>query len=158
MSTNASNKAKESVGEADARGERNLSYGTASEKGKVQNTAVIDFTIGNQETAREVIIMKQWEDGTVYFIDPNHLDSIDRKRMSRALNRANKAQVELWTVLKDTSLSNGANGLDFFHQYVQTYRPAGATKAPDARRLTSIANKDRDLAIERARPELIRRG
>lgn len=156
MSTHAKAKATEAAVAADARGEHAETYGEKTiAPEEIQNTLVLD-TQGTQEMAREVVVMKKWNDGTIYYIDPNHLDSIDRKRMLRALGRANKSKVELWTVLKDTSLSNGANGLDFFHQYVQTYRPQGASKAPDASRLSNIVSRDRDLAIERARPQLIR--
>ena len=158
MSTNSKNKATESAQKADAKGEKSRAYGDKPVSAdEVENTMILDPN-NNVEMQREVIVMKKWNDGTIYFIDPNHLDAIDRKRMLRALGRANKVGVELWTVLKDTSLSNGANGLDFFHQYVQTYRPTGAVRAPDAARLQSVVSRDRDLAIERARPQLIRKG
>ena len=159
MSSNAKNKATESAQKADAKGEKTAAYGEKTiPSDEVENTMILDPGAESQEMRREVIVMKKWNDGTIYFIDPNHLDAIDRKRMLRALGRANKVGVELWTVLKDTSLSNGANGLDFFHQYVQTYRPKGATRAPEATRLQSVVSRDRDLAIERARPQLIRKG
>jgi len=122
----------------------------------IKNTMFLD-TRGDQEQAKEVVVMKTWEDGTVYFIDPTHLDTIDRRRLSRALQRANRSQVELWTVLKETSLSNGSNGLDYFHQLVQTYKPAGAKRAPTAEQLSHAIRRERDLYIERARPELIRK-
>lgn len=158
MSTNSRDKAEQSSAKTDAKNEKAPAMGTSTgTSDKVHNTMVLDAH-SHQERAREVVVMKEWDDGTVYYIDPNHLDSIDRKRMLRALGRANKSNVPLWTVLKDTSLSNGANGLDYFHQYAQTFRPEGATRAPDALRLQSEVSRDRDLAIERARPQLIRKG
>ena len=121
---------------------------------KPKNTMFLDAG-GEQEHSKEVIVMKTWEDGTVYFINPDHLDTIDRKRLLRALQRANKSEVELWTVLKETSLSNGSNGLDYFHQLVQTYKPAGAKKAPTAEQLSQVIRRQRDLYIERAGPRRI---
>lgn len=121
---------------------------------KPKNSMFLDIR-GEQEATKEVIVMKTWEDGTIYFVDPDHLDTIDRKRLIRALRRANKSEVELWTVLKETALSNGANGLDYFHQLVQTYKPAGAKNAPTAEQLASIIRRDRDLYIQRAGPQRI---
>lgn len=132
------------------------SYAPQGEKtiDKPKNSMFLDIR-GEQEASKEVIVMKTWEDGTIYFVDPDHLDTIDRKRLIRALQRANKSEVELWTVLKETSLSNGANGLDYFHQLVQTYKPAGARKAPTAEQLSSVIRRDRDLYIQRAGPQRI---
>ena len=132
------------------------SYAPQGEKTdvEVKNTMFLD-TRGEQESSKEVVVMKTWEDGTVYFIDPDHLDTIDRKRLIRALQRANRSEVELWTVLKETALSNGANGLDYFHQLVQTYKPTGAKTAPTAEQLSAVIRRDRDLYIERAGPRRI---
>jgi len=134
-------------------------YAPAGEKkdGEIQNTMYLDVR-GDQETAKEIVVMKTWEDGTMYFIDPDHLDTIDRKRLQRALQRANRAKVELWTVLKETSLSNGANGLDYFHQLTQTFKPTGANKAPTAAKLADVIKRDQSLYIERAGPQLLRKG
>jgi hypothetical protein len=132
----------------DSRAER---YAPAGEKTDVdvQNTMFLKGSMMDQEVEREVIVMKKWGDGTVYFIDPDHLDTIDAKRIQRALARADRAGVELWTILKETTLSNGANGLDFFHQLCQTFKPQGANKAPRAERLMQILSKDRSLFIDR---------
>ena len=118
---------------------------------EVTNTMTIKAG-DSQVQAKEVVVMKKWEDGTVYYIDPDHLDTIDRKRLIRALQRAERSGVELWLVLKDTALSNGSNGLDYFHQLTQTFRPDGETTTPSAQQVASAINRDAHLAIERAGP------
>ena len=132
----------------DAQKERYAPAGTKADE-PVKNTMFLSGSLHDQEVEREVIVMKQWSDGTVYFIDPEHCDTIDAKRIQRALARADRAGVELWTILKETTLSNGANGLDYFHQLCQTFKPKGANKAPRAERLMQILSKDRSLFIDR---------
>jgi len=146
-------KAEEKALKESAAGEAYAPHGEKTIE-KPKNTMFLDRG-GEQEHSKEVIVMKTWEDGTVYFIDPDHLDTIDRKRLLRALQRANKSEVELWTVLKETSLSNGSNGLDYFHQLVQTYKPAGAKTAPTAEQLAGAIRRDRSLYIQRAGPRRI---
>lgn len=152
MATVAEDKAIDGALRDDVAGEN---YVPEGEKAKdVKNTMILTPGEG-QEMGKEVVVVKTWEDGTIYFIDPDHLDTIDRKRLLRALQRADKSGVELWTVLKDTQLSNGSNALDYFHQLVQTHKPAGANKAPTAARINQALTRDRDLAVERAGPEMI---
>jgi len=116
---------------------------------KVQNTVVLDPMDASVSAKKEVFLIKTWEDGTIYYIDPDHLDNIDRKRLSRALRRANKSGVELWVILRDTKLSNEKNALEYFHQLVRTYRPAGADTAPSAQVLTQRVQRAQDGLIER---------
>ena len=152
MSENTLQQKAAEVAAADAKGESYQPLGEPS--GEVKNTMVLN-PADHQNVGKEVVVMKTWEDGTIYFIDPEHLDTIDKKRLLRALQRANRSKVELWTVLKDTQLSNGANGLDYFHQLVQTHKPAGATDAPTAEQIESVVRKDNNLAVERAGPVAI---
>jgi len=153
MATTVEDKAIANALTDDVRGENYQPEGEVAKE--VVNTMILSPNDGQGEMGKEVVVMKTWDDGTVYFINPDHLDTIDRKRLLRALQRAEKSGVELWTVLKDTQLSNGSNGLDYFHQLVQTYKPAGATKAPTAESLKQILSRDKDLAVERAGPSLI---
>ena len=154
-STAAKEKAEAKALKDSAVGEKYAPHGQKTIE-KPKNSMFLDVR-GEQEASKEVIVMKTWEDGTIYFVDPDHLDTIDRKRLLRALRRANRSEVELWTVLQETSLSNGANGLDYFHQLVQTYKPAGARSAPTAEQLAAVIRRDRDLYIQRAGPTPIRR-
>lgn len=115
----------------------------------VQNTVKIDVGDVGVSGRKEVFLIKTWDDGTIYYIDPDHLDTIDRKRLTRALRRANKSEVELWTVLKDTTLSNSKNALEYFHQVTRTFKPDGANDAPTAAELSNRVKRAEDGLIER---------
>jgi len=114
-----------------------------------QNTIFINPTDAGVQGNKEVFLIKTWDDGTLYYIDPDHLDTIDRKRLTRALRRANKSNFELWEVLKDTTLSNSRNALDYFHQVTRTYKPDGALSAPTAQDLTNRVKRAEEGFIER---------
>lgn len=117
----------------------------------VKNTVVLNTTDdGAAGEQKEVFLIKEWEDGTKFYINPDHLDTIDRKRLTRALRRANQTQTELWEILKDTTLSNSLNALDYFHQLVRTYKPEGATSAPTAQQLRDRVKRESAGVIERS--------
>lgn len=118
-------------------------------QGSVANTTWLNTSDAGAVGEKEVFLIRAWDDGTIYYIDPDHLDTIDRKRLTRALKRANSQKVQLWTILKDTKLSNQKNALEYFHQVTRTYKPEGANRAPTASELTNRVRRAEEGLIER---------
>jgi len=80
-----------------------------------------------------VVIIKEDENtGDVYFIKEEDLDIIDRKRMRQILAKRNAEQFPLWDLLAQTTLKNGVNALDYFHQMVQVRTTSGQIIPPSS--------------------------
>jgi len=57
--------------------------------------------------------------GDIYFINLNHIDNIDRKRLFTILRKRTAEQFPLWDLMSQTTLGNGMNALEYFHQMVK---------------------------------------
>jgi hypothetical protein len=69
---------------------------------------------------QEVIVMsKNQNNGDIFFIAIQDLDQIDRARMLQVLRRKDAGKYPLWDLLSQTTLRNGMNALEFFHQLVK---------------------------------------
>jgi len=91
--------------------------------------------------AVEVIVVKRDKNtGDLYHIRTDELDDIDKNRMIRILQRRDSGRYELWDLLANTTLGNGMNALEFFHQLVKVLTPSGQLLVPSAGR-TGIALK-----------------
>ena len=67
---------------------------------------------------KECLIVKKMDDGNIFLIPLEKLDSIDKKRILRLINTPNASRMEMWEVMSQTKLQNGMNALTYFHQMV----------------------------------------
>lgn len=79
---------------------------------------------------REIILLKQAKDGTIYYIDIAPLHPIDKSRFKQILSSQHADKYEAWELFAQMPLSNGMNALDYAHSnFIQEKRPAGARAA-----------------------------
>jgi hypothetical protein len=92
---------------------------------------IVYFDIADDERYREVALVKSEKnrDGTVrsvYYIDVALLDNIDKGRLKSIVTNQHANKYELWDLLAQNTLSNGKNGLDYFHQLTRVVHGLGA--------------------------------
>lgn len=76
---------------------------------------------------KEVAVVMEAPDGTIYGIEVDKLHPIDKARLKKFLVSVHADKYPLWELLSQGKLNNGINPLDFFHMnYVKTKRPKGA--------------------------------
>lgn len=76
---------------------------------------------------KEIAVVMEAPDGTIYGIDVESLHAIDKARLKKFLVSVHADKYPLWELLSQGKLNNGINPLDFFHMnYVKTKRPRGA--------------------------------
>lgn len=76
-----------------------------------------------------VVKMDKNKDGSVrsvYYIDIALLDNIDKGRLKSVVTNRHADKYELWDMLAQATLSNGKNGLDYFHQLTRVIHGQGA--------------------------------
>lgn len=69
---------------------------------------------------KEVAVIKEWPNGSLAYIDIALIDQVDRGRLKKVLTGGHSDKYPLWELLSQERLSNGKNGLDYFHQMVRT--------------------------------------
>lgn len=74
---------------------------------------------------KEVAIVKEWPNGSLSYIDIALIDQVDRGRLKKVLTGGHADKYPLWELLSMERLSNGKNGLDYFHQMVRTKKAPG---------------------------------
>lgn len=92
---------------------------------------IVYFDIADDGRYREVALVKmdKNKDNTVrsiYYIDVALLDNIDKGRLKSIVTNQHANKYELWDLLAQNTLSNGKNGLDYFHQLTRVVHGAGA--------------------------------
>lgn len=76
---------------------------------------------------KEIAVVMEAGDGTLYGIEIDHLHQIDKARLKKFLVSVHADKYPLWELLSQGKLNNGMNALDFFHMnYVKVKRPRGA--------------------------------
>jgi hypothetical protein len=76
---------------------------------------------------KEIAIVKETADGTLFGIEVDKLHPIDKKRLKSVITSVHADKYPLWELLSQGRLNNGMNALDFFHMnYVKVKRPKGA--------------------------------
>ena len=76
---------------------------------------------------KEILVVKKFKDGTIYYVDIDPLHSIDKGRIKKIVSSQHADKYECWELLSQSKLSNGMNALDFFHtNNVKAKRPKGA--------------------------------
>lgn len=76
---------------------------------------------------KEIAVVMEAPDGTIYGIEVDKLHPIDKGRLKKFLVSVHADKYPLWELLSQGQLNNGLNPLDFFHMnYVKIKRPRGA--------------------------------
>lgn len=73
----------------------------------------------------ECAVLRRDAQGSVYYIELNALDQIDKRRLVGILADRNAKNFELWDLLSQKTLGNGVNALVYFHQLVHVLTPSG---------------------------------
>ncbi len=63
--------------------------------------------------------------GNRLFFQVNHLDTIDRNRLAHIMSDRNARTLPLYEIMRQKTLGNGINALQYFHQYVKILTPNG---------------------------------
>ncbi len=82
-----------------------------------------------------VIVKRDLRSGDIYFIKTSDLDQIDRNRITSILRKRDAEKYELWDLLSNTTLGNGMNALEFFHQLVRVRTNSGVIMVPSPSRV-----------------------
>lgn len=101
-------------------------------KGKYPHVGWIDLE--GQGIMTEVAVVSNNESG-VSFIRLDQLDDIDRSRIFKVISNRNAGLYELWDLMSNVTLGNGANALDYFHQFVKVLTPSGQVINPQMGRI-----------------------
>jgi hypothetical protein len=76
---------------------------------------------------KEIAVVMEAQDGTIYGIEVDKLHPIDKARLKKFLVSVHADKYPLWELLSQGKLNNGINALDFFHaNYVKVKRPKGS--------------------------------
>lgn len=76
---------------------------------------------------KEIAVVMEAQDGTVFGIEVDKLHPIDKARLKKVIMSVHADKYPLWELLSQGRLNNGMNALDFFHaNYVKVKRPRGA--------------------------------
>lgn len=97
-------------------------------KGQWPHTKWIDLK--NDGVMNECAVLKEDGFGNIYYIEIPSLDNIDRERIARMLHQPRADEIPLWEIMGQTTLRNGMNGLDYFHQLVKVITPEGVIMNP----------------------------
>ena len=97
-------------------------------EGKWPHTQWIDLK--NDGVMNECAVLKTDGFGNIYYIEIPALDNIDRDRLGRMIGQPRAAELPLWEIMGNTTLRNGMNGLDYFHQLVKVITPEGVIMNP----------------------------
>lgn len=96
---------------------------------------------------KEVMVVKKFKDGTIYYIEIDGLHQIDKGRIKKIVTSQHSDKYEAWELLSQAKLSNGMNALDFFHSNnVKTKRPKGA-RASNTGGLETVAAYGSDKMV-----------
>lgn len=88
------------------------------------------MNIKNDGTLIECAIMKEDKQGNIYHIPITSLDDTDRSRLAKLITNRNAQNFELWDLMQQTTLGNGINALEYFHQLVKVLTPQGTIIDP----------------------------
>lgn len=120
------------------------------QKTNINHVELID--IDDSGLLREVAVVKRDADGTLHYIDIASLAEIDKGRLKKILTSQHSDKYPLWELLSQSRLSNGMNGLDFFHyNFIKIKRPAGA-RASNSSILDAKISDDKVIGSEFTNP------
>lgn len=109
-------------------------------KGKYPHIGWLDLE--GQGILTEVAVVSNNPTG-VAFIRLDQLDGIDKARLFRVISNRNAGSFDLWDLMSNVTLGNGANALDYFHQYVKVLTPSGQVISPQMGRIGAASGTRR---------------
>ena len=99
-----------------------------SQPGQFPHVSWLDLS--NNGTLTEAAVVREDQNGNVYFFELNKLDGIDRQRFFNIITKRHAGQFPLWDLLSQHTLGNGMNALDYFHQMVKIQTSSGSIIDP----------------------------
>lgn len=78
----------------------------------------------------ECAVMKEDPNGNITYIEINHLDDFDKRRLVDILTTRNAGNLPLYEIMGNITLRNGINALEYFHQLVKIITPSGKILDP----------------------------
>lgn len=76
---------------------------------------------------REVAIVKEGDNGSLYYLDIALMDNTDKARLLKLVMSPHADKYALWDLMSLERLPNGLNALDYFHQMVRQKVAPGHT-------------------------------
>ncbi len=102
---------------------------------------------------KEVAVVMEAPDGTIYGIEVDRLHTIDKARLKKFLVSVHADKYPLWELLSQGKLNNGVNPLDFFHMnYVKVKRPRGAVLGGGLASVEVYSGSDRQIGSDFSDP------
>ncbi len=98
---------------------------------------------------KEILVVKKFKDGSIYYVEIDTLHTIDKGRIKKIVSSQHADKYECWELLSQARLSNGMNALDFFHSNnVKVKRPRGARAVTGSLEQVSAYGSDRLIGTE----------
>jgi hypothetical protein len=102
---------------------------------------------------KEIAVVMEKEDGTIFGIEVDKLHGIDKQRLKKFIVSVHADKYPLWELLSQGRLNNGMNALDFFHaNYVKQKRPRGAILGGGLASVQVYSKSDGMIGSEFANP------
>jgi hypothetical protein len=102
---------------------------------------------------KEILLVKKFKDGSIYYVEIDTLHTIDKGRIKKIVSSQHADKYECWELLSQARLSNGMNALDFFHSNnVKIKRPRGARAATGSLQQVTAYGTDALIGSEFANP------
>jgi hypothetical protein len=102
---------------------------------------------------KEIMLVKKFKDGSIYYIEIDPLHQIDKGRIKKIVSSQHADKYEAWELLSQTKLSNGMNALDFFHSNnVRVKRPRGARASAGSLESVQAYGSDKMIGSDFANP------
>jgi len=102
---------------------------------------------------KEIAVVMEKNDGTIFGIEVDKLHSIDKQRLKKFLVSVHADKYPLWELLSQGRLNNGMSALDFFHaNYVKQKRPRGAVLGGGLASVEVYNTSDKMIGSEFANP------
>lgn len=130
-----------------------MSVTTKIEKRKTALNHVFLIDWNDDGILREIAIVMETDDGSIFGIEVDKLHPIDKSRLKKVITSIHADKYPLWELLSQGRLNNGLNALDFFHtNYVKTKRPRGAAIGGSLATIQLDADDGRQIGADFADP------
>jgi hypothetical protein len=102
---------------------------------------------------KEILVVKKFKDGSLYYVEIDPLHAIDKGRIKKIVTSQHADKYECWELLSQSKLSNGMNALDFFHSNnVKVKRPKGARASSGGLDTVQAYNSDKMIGSDFVNP------
>lgn len=102
---------------------------------------------------KEILVVKKFKDGSIYYVEIDPLHAIDKGRIKKIVSSQHADKYECWELLSQARLSNGMSALDFFHSNnVKVKRPRGARASTGSLEQISAYGNDKMIGSDFVNP------